>query len=52
VTTGTVQLPAAKDVKEMLSGLVGKEVSVAPGAPVTPTPDEPVSVAVYVDRTW
>jgi hypothetical protein len=49
VTTGTVQLPAAKDVKEMLSGLVGKEVSVAPGAPVTPTPDEPVSVAVYVD---
>ena len=49
MTTGTVQLPAAKDVKDMLSGLVGKEVSVAPGDPVTPTPDKPVSVAVYVD---
>jgi hypothetical protein len=49
MTTGTVQLPAAKDVKDMLSSLVGKEVSVATGAPVTPTPDKPVSVAVYVD---
>jgi hypothetical protein len=47
--TGTVQLPAAKDVKDMLSGLVGKDVTVSPGAPVTPTPDAPVSVAVYVD---
>jgi hypothetical protein len=49
VTTGTVQAPAAKDVKDMLSGLVGKPVTVCPGAPVTPTPDKPVSVAVYVN---
>jgi hypothetical protein len=49
VSTGTVEAPAAKDVKDMLSGLVGKQVSVAPGAPVTPTADKPVSVAVYVD---
>jgi hypothetical protein len=49
MTTGTVQLPAAKDVRDMLTGLVGKPVGVNPGAPVTPTPDEPVSVAVYVD---
>jgi hypothetical protein len=49
VTTGTVQLPAAKDVRDMLTGLVGKPVAVNPGAPVTPTPDKPVSVAVYVD---
>jgi hypothetical protein len=49
MTTGTVQLPAAKDVKDMLTGLVGKPVTVSPGAPVTPTPDKPVSVAVYVD---
>jgi hypothetical protein len=49
MTTGTVQLPAAKDVRDMLSGLVGKAVGVNPGAPVTPTPDKPVSVAVYVD---
>jgi hypothetical protein len=49
MTTGTVQLPAAKDVRDMLTGLVGKPVGVNPGAPVTPTPDEPVAVAVYVD---
>jgi hypothetical protein len=49
MSTGTVEAPAAKDVKDMLSGLVGKQVSVAPGAPVTPTADKPVSVAVYVD---
>jgi hypothetical protein len=42
-------LPAAKDVRDMLTGLVGKPVGVAPGAPVTPTPDKPVSVAVYVN---
>jgi hypothetical protein len=49
VSTGTVELPAAKDVRDMLAGLVGKPVAVSPGAPVTPTPDSPVSVAVYVD---
>src|SRR3712207_5052532 len=31
-----------------LAGLVGKPVSVSPGAPVTPAPDRPVAVAVYV----
>ena len=45
MTTGTVQLPAAKDVRDMLTGLVGKPVAVNPGAPVTPTPDSPVAVA-------
>jgi hypothetical protein len=45
----TVVLPAAKDVKDMLTGLVGKPVAVTPGAPVTPTPDKPVAVAIYVD---
>ncbi len=45
----TVVLPDAKAVKDMLTGLVGKPVNVTPGAPVTPTPDRPVSVAVYVD---
>jgi len=49
MTAGTVQLPAAKDVRDMLTGLVGKPVAVNPGAPVTPTPDKPVAVAVYVD---
>ncbi|MBW8767427.1 MAG: hypothetical protein JF630_14790, partial [Geodermatophilales bacterium] len=49
MTTGTVEVPAAKDVRDMLTGLVGKPVNVSQGAPVTPTPDRPVSVAVYVD---
>jgi len=47
--TAAVVLPAAKDVRDMLSGLLGKPVAVNPGAPVTPTPKSPVSVAVYVD---
>jgi hypothetical protein len=49
VSTGTVELPAAKDVRDMLAGLIGKPVAVSPGAAVTPTPDSPVAVAVYVD---
>ena len=48
-TSLAVVLPEAKAVKDMLTGLVGKAVGVAPGAPVTPTPKSPVSVAVYVD---
>jgi hypothetical protein len=46
---GTIPLPAAKDVRDMLTGLVGKPVAVNPGAPVTPSPERPVAVAVYVD---
>ena len=49
MTTGTVELPAAKDVRDMLSGLVGKPVVVSPGAPVTPAENRPVAVAVYVN---
>ena len=49
MSNGTVLLPAAKDVREMLEGLVGRPVTVGTGAPVTPAPDRPVSVAVYVD---
>ncbi|SNR71180.1 hypothetical protein [Blastococcus mobilis] len=44
----TVVLPAPKDVRDMLAALIGRNVTVSPGAPVTPAPDRPVSVAVYV----
>ena len=44
----TVLLPAPKDVRDMLAGLVGRNVTVSPGAPVTPSPERPVAVAVYV----
>jgi hypothetical protein len=43
----TVLLPASKDVRDMLSGLVGKPVNVSPGAPVTPEPNRPVTIAIY-----
>ena len=46
--SSTVLLPAPKDVRDMLAGLVGRNVTVSAGAPVTPTPDRPVAVAVYV----
>jgi hypothetical protein len=46
--SSTVLLPAPKDVRDMLAGLVGRNVTVSPGAPVTPTPNRPVAVAVYV----
>jgi len=46
--TASVLLPAAKDVKDMLSRLLGKNVGVLPGAPVTPTPQAPVALAVFV----
>ena len=49
MSASVVQLPTAKDVRDMLTGLVGKDVEVSPGAPVTPTEESPVSVAVYVD---
>jgi hypothetical protein len=49
MTAPGMVLPAAKDVRDMLTGLVGKDVAVSPGGPVTPTPDKPVAVAVYVD---
>jgi hypothetical protein len=49
MSTGVVELPAAKDVRDLLAGLVGKDVTVSPGAPVTPAENRPVAVAVYVD---
>jgi hypothetical protein len=49
MTAPGMVLPAAKDVRDMLTGLIGKDVAVSPGGPVTPTADEPVAVAVYVD---
>ena len=40
-------LPTSKDVRDLLEGLFGKDVSVAPGEPVSLN-DKP-AVAVYVD---
>jgi hypothetical protein len=47
----TTLLPAAKDVRDLLSGLVGRTVTVSPGAPVTPAPDRPVASPCTWHRT-
>lgn len=44
-------LPTPKDVRDLLEGLLGRDVTVGPGAPVTPTASRPAAVAVYVDPT-
>ena len=45
----TVLLPHPKDVRDMFTGLLGREVEVAPGTPVVPTDVERVAVGVYVE---
>lgn len=48
---GDVDLvPAAKDVRDLLSELLDRPVTVSPGRRVMPTREAPVSLATYVDR--
>lgn len=42
-------LPAPKEVRDVLTDLLGKDVKVTTGVPVTSSPSHPVTVAVYVD---
>lgn len=52
MTTGgtePVHLPAALEVRELVEGLVGRDVTVGPSTPLAPGPYSPASVAVYVD---
>lgn len=42
-------LPTNKAVLDLFQGLLGRGVTVAPGAPVTPTPSRPTAFATYVD---
>lgn len=43
-------LPTLKDVKDLLGGLLGREVEVEPCDPVLPGPDRAASVAIVVDE--
>jgi hypothetical protein len=43
----TTHVPSAKDVKDLLEGLLGREVSVAPGVPVSPA--DSAAFGIYVD---
>lgn len=42
-------LPAAMEVRELFEGLLGREVTVRPSAPLAPGPATPASIGVYVD---
>lgn len=42
-------LPAATEIREMLVGLLGRDIDVSPAAPLLPGPRLPASIALYVD---
>ena len=42
-------LPVTKEIKDLLTDLLGREVTVSPDKPFAPGPKAPGSVAVYVD---
>ena len=45
-------LPTNKAVLDLLAGLLGRGITVGPGAPVTPTPSRPTAFATYVDPSY
>jgi hypothetical protein len=45
----TTHLPVTKEIKDLLTGLLGREVTLAPTSPLAPSTTSPRSVAVYVD---
>lgn len=47
----TSYLPSTKEIKDLLTELLDREVTVAPSSPLAPTPANPCTVAVYVDDT-
>jgi hypothetical protein len=42
-------LPSTKEIRDLLTVLLGREATLAPAVPFVPTPRTPGSVAVYVD---
>lgn len=47
----TSYLPSTKEIRDLLGELLDREITVAPSAPLAPTPNNPCTVAVYVDDT-
>jgi len=50
--TASTHLPTTKEVRDLFSGLLGREVSLVPVAPLGPSTTSPRSVAVYVDDQY
>lgn len=49
MSLGTTHLPTPLEVRDLLTGLLGRDVSLQPGSPLAPRPADPVSIATYVD---
>ena len=47
--TAATHLPSTKEIKDLLDGLLGREVQLTPTSLLTPSASSPRSVAVYVD---
>jgi hypothetical protein len=47
--TTTSYLPVPKEIRDLLTELLDREVSVSPSAPLAPTPKNPCTIGVYVD---
>lgn len=47
----TTYLPSTKEIRDLLTELLDRDIQVAPNAPLAPTPNNPCTVAVYVDDT-
>ncbi|RNL62663.1 hypothetical protein EFK50_12970 [Nocardioides marmoriginsengisoli] len=45
----TSYLPSPKEIRDLFGELLDRDVQVAPNAPLAPTPNNPCTVAVYVD---
>jgi len=42
-------LPNPKEIRDLLTDLLGREVTLSPSAPLAPTPRTPCTIGVYVD---
>ncbi len=45
----TSYLPTTKEIRDLLTDLLGREIQLSPTPPLAPTPNNPCTVAVYVD---
>jgi len=42
-------LPLPKEVRDLLTDLMGREITLNPSSPFAPSPNEPATIAVFVD---
>lgn len=47
----STHLPAPKEIRDLLTDLLGREITLSPSTPLAPTPKNPCTVGVYVDDT-